>query len=102
MTLSKSHKKIVLKALLAIVILSGLAGVAGSQLAPDMPLLTVLLNCAIGAALLLTFLVFAAVVSLTFNQFILRHGGTDAAWFWFKAEPPGLEKQREQLKRQND
>jgi hypothetical protein len=102
MTLSKSQKQVAVKALLAIVMLSGLAGVAGSQLAPDMPMPTVLLNCAIGAAILFTVLVFAAVLSLTFNQFILRHGGTDAAWFWFKSEPPGLERQREQLKAQKD
>ncbi len=102
MPLTKSYKQVAMKAVLAIVMLSGLAGIAGSQLVPDMPLLMVLVNCAIGAAILLTFLVFAAAVTLTFNQFILRHGGTDAAWFWFKAEPPGLERQREQLKAQNE
>jgi hypothetical protein len=47
-------------------------------------------------------LVFAAVVTLTFNQFILRHGGTDPTWFWFKSDPPGLEKQRKQLKEQDE
>jgi hypothetical protein len=102
MSLSKSHKQVALKALLAIVMLSGLAGVAGSQLAPDMPLLTILLNCAIWAAVMFVALIFVAVLSLTFNQFILRHGGTDADWFWFKGEPPGLERQREQLKAQKE
>jgi hypothetical protein len=102
MPLSKPHLHIALKALLAIILLAGLAGVAGSQLAPDMPLRTVLINCAIGAAILFAFLVVAAVATLTFNQFILRHGGTDAAWFWFKSEPLGLEKQRKQLKDQGD
>jgi hypothetical protein len=99
---SKSHKLAALKSLLAIVMLSALAGIAGSQLAPNVPLLTVLFNCAVGAAVLFAVLVFAAVVSLTFNQFILRHGGTDPMWFWFKGEPPGLERLREQLKAQND
>ena len=98
MHFSKTHFHLAVKALLAIVMLAALAGVAGSQLAPDLPLPAVLLNCAIGAAILLVFLVFAAVLSLTFNQFILRHGGTDADWFWFKGEPPGLERQRAQLK----
>jgi hypothetical protein len=98
MRLSKTHFHLAFKALFAIAMLAALAGVAGSQLAPDLPLATVLLNCAIGAAILLAFLVFAAVLSLTFNQFILRHGGTDADWFWFKGEPPGLERQRAQLK----
>jgi hypothetical protein len=102
MPLSKTHFLLAVKALLAIVLLAGLAGVAGSQLAPDMPLRTVLINCAIGAAILFALLVAAAVVTLTFNQFILRHGGTDPNWFWFKSEPPGLERQRKQLKELND
>jgi len=39
-----------------------------------------------------------AVCSLQFAQFILRSGGTDPQWFWFSAEPPGLEQQREEAK----
>ena len=102
MPLSKSKLKVALKALLAIFLLSGLAGVAGSQLAPDVPLLTVLLYCAIWAAVMFVALIFVAILSLTFNQFIIRHGGTDPMWFWFKSEPPGLERQREQLKAQKE
>jgi hypothetical protein len=101
MPLSKSNLKVALKALLAIFLLSGLAGVAGSQLAPDVPLLTVLLYCAFGVAIVFTILVVAVVQGGMWNQFILRHGGTDPAWFWFKGEPPGLERLREQLKEQN-
>ena len=101
MPLSKTHLHLALKALLAIIMLAALAGVAGSQLAPDVPLLTVLLNCVIWAAVMFVALIFVAILSLTFNQFIIRHGGTDAAWFWFKSEPPGLERQREQLKAKN-
>lgn len=102
MHLSKTHFRLAVKALLAIVMLAALAGVAGSQLAPDVPLATILLNCAIWAAVMFVALVFVAILSLTFNQFILKHGGTDADWFWFKGEPPGLERQREQLKARND
>ena len=101
MPLSKTHLHFAAKALLAIVMLTALAGVAGSQIAPHVPLQTVLLYCAIGAAILFATLIFVAILTLTFNQFILRHGGTDPTWFWFKAEPPGLERQREQLKAQN-
>jgi RsiW-degrading membrane proteinase PrsW (M82 family) len=102
MPLSKSHQQAALKAVLAIVMLAALAGVAGSQIAPHMPLQTVLIYCIIGVTILFAALVFAAIVTLTFNQFILRHGGTDPTWFWFKGEPPGLERQREQLKAQKD
>jgi hypothetical protein len=102
MPLSKTHLHLAAKALLAIFMLAALAGVAGSQIAPHVPLQTVLLYCVIGAATLFAVLVFAAIVTLTFNQFILRHGGTDPMWFWFKGEPPGLERQREQLKAQKE
>jgi hypothetical protein len=99
---SKTHFHLVVKALLAIVMLAALAGFAGSQLAPDVPLATILLNCAMWAAGMFLALVFVAILSLTFNQFILRHGGTDVDWLWFNSEPPGLKRQREQLKEQKD
>lgn len=98
MSLPKLNKQVAGKALLAIALLSALAGVAGSQIAPQVPLQTVLLYCALGAAILLAALVLATIVTLTFNQFILRNGGTDPTWFWFKAEPPGLVEQRARLK----
>jgi hypothetical protein len=43
-------------------------------------------------------LMVVAVCSLQFAQFILRKGGTDPQWFWFNAEPPGLEQQRREAK----
>lgn len=101
MQLSKTHLHLAVKALFAVVMLTALAGVAGSQIAPHVPLQTVLLYCAVGVAVFFVALVVVAILSLTFNQFILRHGGTDADWFWFKGEPPGLQKLREQLKEQN-
>lgn len=100
MPLTKINKQVAGKALLAIALLSALAGIAGSQIAPQVPLQTVLLYCTLGAALLFAALVLVAIVTLTFNQFILRHGGTDPMWFWFKDEPPGLVEQRAQLKSQ--
>lgn len=105
MPVSQSNKRITLniaKTLLALVLLAVLAGVAASQLAPKVPLQTVLLYCVIGASIVLIAAVLMASVMQMFNQFILRHGGTDASWFWFKAEPPGLVSQREQLKAQNE
>jgi len=96
MILSKLNKPILAKALLAIVLLSLLVGVAGSQLAPKMPLHLVLFYSAVGVTALFVVLVLAVVVTLTFAQFILRMGGTDPQWFWFSAEPPGLVHLREQ------
>ena len=102
MPLSKTHLQLAVKALIAIIMLAALAGVAGSQIVPHVPLQTVLLYCAAGAALLFATLIFVAILMLTFYQFILRNGGTDADWFWFKSEPPGLERQRGQLKAQKE
>ncbi len=68
--------------------------VAGSHLAPTVPLPAVFLYSVVrvvaGGAVLLV----AIVVSLTVSQWVLRHGGTDAQWFWFSGEPPGLQKLR--------
>lgn len=98
MPLTNLTKKVVAKALLATVLLSLLAGVAGSQLAPKVPLQLVLLYCAVGAAALFAFLILATVATLTLRQFIMRKGGTDPQWFWFSAEPPGLVYLREQVR----
>lgn len=95
MSLSKLSKQVATKVLVATVLLSLLAGVAGSQLSPQVPLHVVLLYCVVGAAALFTFLVFATVATLTLLQFILRKGGTDPQWFWFSSEPPGLVRLRE-------
>ena len=95
----KFNAIVVSKVILAILLLSGLAGVAGSQLAPDTPLEIVLLNCAVGAAVFLVLLVLALIASLTLNQFILRNGGTDTQWFWFPSEPKGLQQLRADAKK---
>jgi hypothetical protein len=39
------------------------------------------------------------VLSLRFRQWILRQGGIDPQWLWFRADPPGLEKMRGKDKR---
>lgn len=92
-------KQVVAKAFLAILLLSALAGLAGSQIAPQVPLHMVLLYSAAGAVLVFTVLVIAAISVLTLMQFILRKGGTDPQWFWFSAEPPGLVQLRQQASR---
>jgi hypothetical protein len=96
MQLSKSNKQIAAKLLLAAVLLAVLAGFAGSKLAPTVPLSTVLLYSLIVAAALFVLIFLAAACMQMFNQFILRHGGTDTKWFWFSSEPAGLVKLRAQ------
>jgi predicted membrane channel-forming protein YqfA (hemolysin III family) len=99
MLLSKSNQQLASKLLLATVLLGLLAAVAGSKLAPTVSIYSILLYCALGAAALFVLLAIAAAALMTFNQFILRKGGTDAQWFWFSAEPPGLVQLREQARK---
>jgi len=95
-TLLKFNSATIVKALVAAAVLATLAGVAGRQLAPGVPVQTILLYSALGAAALLAILVVAVAVTLTFRQFILRKGGTDTQWFWFSGEPKGLQQLRAQ------
>ena len=77
---------------MAAVLLSLLALLGGQGLAPDMPLLTLWL-WALGGLLSLG-LVFTVGtwLTLTFNQWVLRQGGTDTQWLWFASYPPGLKR----------
>ncbi len=86
------------KIAVAAMLLMVLAGVAGSQLAPKMALVDVLLYSVALVLGLLALLVVASVVSLTVYQAVLRMGGTDPQWFWFGSEPPGLVQLRNRAK----
>jgi hypothetical protein len=88
---------LVVKTLVAAAALATLAGVAGAQLAPSVPLGKLLFLCAVGAAILFAVVLLATIASSTFGQFILRQGGTDPQWFWFPAEPPGLVRARKAI-----
>lgn len=85
------------KILLAFLLLSTLAGVAGSQLAPKVPLLTVLAYSALSVLMIGALILAAVIVSATVSQWVMRNGGTDTQWFWFSGEPPGLQQLRAQL-----
>ena len=88
------NPRLINKILLATLLLAVIAGVAGSRLAPSLPLPTVLLYSGLGVLALGALLLLVIVVSSTVSQWILRKGGTDTQWFWFSGEPPGLQKLR--------
>lgn len=102
MLLSKSKQQLAFKLLLATLLLGVLAVIAGSKLAPAVPIYSLLLYCALGIAALWVVLAVAVAVMMAFDQFILRNGGTDTQWFWFSAEPPGLVQLREQARKTQD
>jgi hypothetical protein len=98
MPLLKANLYFTLKIFLAIIIISIIVGLASADMAPDVPIASVLIVCAIAAAIFFVALILCIIGGASFNQEIIRSGGTDASWFWFNAEPPGLEKLRAELK----
>jgi hypothetical protein len=83
-----------LKVVVAAAAVVALVAVPARRLAPNLTLAGLIFY------LVLAFfgLVVLAVCSLQVAQFVLRKGGTDTQWFWFSAEPPGLQEQREKMK----
>lgn len=100
MNTSKFKKNILISTKLGMAITSifALLIVAGSDLAQDESLITIIFSFTIFLVIFLVFFIFSIIIILSFSQKILKSGGTDTAWFWFKGEPPGLEKQRAELK----
>jgi hypothetical protein len=80
----------VLKAIVAAAAVVALVAIPARRLAPNLTLAELVL-CIAGA---LVGLILLAVCSLQLAQFVLRNGGTDPQWFWFRGEPPGLEELR--------
>jgi hypothetical protein len=41
------------------------------------------------------------VASVTFDQFMIRNGAVDTAWYWFDSDSPGLAALKAQVKANN-
>jgi hypothetical protein len=83
-----------LRLFLAAALLLGVLSLPLRGLFPELGLSRVL-ALALGGGLAVMLVVLVPVLlSLQFRQWLLRHGATDTAWFWFPADPPGLEAQR--------
>ncbi len=78
------------KLLLAIAAIVALVALPLRALLPGLPLSYLVFYGVAGLAGVLMLLVVGTVCSLQLSQLILRMGGTDAQWFWFSGEPPGL------------
>jgi hypothetical protein len=83
-----------LKLLVAVLAIFALVAFAARDLAPGMAAGQLVLYAAIGMACSLIAIAVLAIVTAQWGQWVLRKGGTDAQWFWFRGEPPGLEAQR--------
>ena len=85
------------KLLTAAALLVGLIVFAAKDLVPDMPYAQLFAYILLGAAVLAVNLVGLTVIYLNIQQWVLRKGGTDVAWFWFSSEPKGLAAMRQKL-----
>lgn len=94
MRIASFSTRTALKLLVAALAVVALLAWALHDLAPAMSGAQLLLYAAVGVALALVLVAILAIVSAQLAQFVLRKGGTDTQWFWFRREPPGLEKLR--------
>ena len=83
------------KVLLAAVLIGTVLVIAARSLAPSMPVGTLLFWCVLVAGAFILAAVLLAFLNFQLGQWVLRKGGTDPQWFWFKSEPPGLVALRE-------
>lgn len=87
------------KLLTAMALLVGLIVFAANDLVPDVPYAQLFAYILLGTAVLAVNLVGLSVIYLNIQQWVLRKGGTDVAWFWFSSEPKGLAALREKLQK---
>lgn len=97
MRTSRRSAVVAIKLVVAVVLFATLIGFIGSGLGPVLPLSRVLPLALVVALAVAAVILPSALVSLAMGQWALRHGGTDAQWFWFPSEPQGLVQQREDL-----
>jgi hypothetical protein len=85
------------KLIVALALLMGIVVVAAQDLAPNISYLKLCVYIFLGLAAVAVNLVGLSVIYLNVYQWVLRKGGTDTAWFWFKSEPKGLMALRERF-----
>jgi hypothetical protein len=87
------------KLIVALALLIGLLVVAAQDLAPNISYAEWFAYILFGLTALTVNLVGLCVIYLNVYQWVLRKGGTDAAWFWFNSEPTGLMAVKERLRK---
>jgi hypothetical protein len=102
MTQFKEKIYFLIKILLSIIMLSGLMAIAANDLAPSVPIFSILITLAALAGVLLVVLGVVIIMAGTLNQSVIRRGGMDTSWLWFNSDPPGFEKIKDELKNSED
>ncbi len=75
---------------------------ASVNLFPRVPLMVALLYAAAGAVAFLATMSIGIIVASRINAWVLNKGGTDTHWLWFKSDPQGLVRLREQARMESD
>jgi hypothetical protein len=96
---SRHSIKTIAKLLLAGFLIAGLIVFAAQDLAPQMPYAKLFAYIFLVLTAVAVILIGMSLIYLNIFQWVLRNGGTDTAWFWFKSEPKGLMALREKLRK---
>jgi len=78
----------------AATLIGGITVVAAHNVAPQVPIATVLIAAALLLALGFGLVILALIVTSAWHRYCLNHGATDPQWMWFGGEPPGLQRLR--------
>ncbi len=91
-----SQMRVIGKVALATILIGGLifyvAKSAGTMASNG----TILFYMFLGLILTASYIVIYAYIGGSFRQWILRKGGIDNQWLWFKHNPPGFESEKKQ------
>ena len=75
---------------------------ASINLFPKVPVVAALLYAAAGAVAFLVTMSICIIVASRVNAWVLNKGGTDTQWLWFKSDPQGLVRLREEARMESD
>ena len=86
---------VVAKVFAVVVVIVAMVAFVASGIFPAASPSDVLIGTLACVAIVSVLLILALVCSLQFRQWILRSGGIDPQWLWFRSDPPGLEQLRQ-------
>lgn len=84
----------VAKILVAVVALVALLALVMRGLVPGASATDLVFIAALVLVVGVLLVTISLIASLQFRQWVLRKGGVDPQWLWFRADPPGLERLR--------
>ena len=76
--------------------------VASINIFPEVSLAAALIYAVAGGVAFLALISIWIMIASRVNAYVLSKGGTDMQWFWFKSEPRGLVRLREEARTEND